>query len=981
LTVPGVCVLLLLHALVSSPEPEPAPVEVASVSEPVAPARAVETFADDPLAVRRVVLDNGLTVMLSENHERPEIFGAVVVRTGGRNDPPDDTGMAHYLEHMLFKGTTTLGTTDWEREKPLQERLEALYEQLRGATKEERKRIEKQIGETVAQTYAFAVPNEVDQLLEDIGATRVNAFTTYDETVYHNTFPASQVDAWLTIYATRFQDPVFRLFPTELEAVYEEKNIAIDTTGYELFRTFMRGAFPGHPYGTNDILGEVEHLKRPSLRAMKDYYRRWYVPNNMALVLSGDFNTDEILPLVERHFGAWKKGADPKPVARPLAPFEPDQRLRARVTPVRAGAIAYRTVPEAHPDFAALQVARRLLSNAQRSGFVDRLSEQGKLLYVQHVPADLAEHNLDVVAYVPRLITQSFAGAERLVVKQFERIRDGDFSERQFQALKDSLLVAETERWEDNEARAIAMAHAFVAKGGWEGHLRYLATLRGLTKADVVRVAAGLFGDRKLVLRSRVGYPKKTRLAKPKHPPVKPRAGAHSALFERLRAAPKPEPKLDFVDFAADVQTTKVSDGVVLRANTNPFDDLYQLELRFGVGTDSIRELDILEDYLARIGSETTPGARMRDRFFELSTTLEAEADIDRFVVRLAGPQKHMDAALGLLAELMNAPAAERKPLRQVRREIWAFRRLDRKNPPTVAKALRDHVMYREDSPYHRELGPRGARLVGAKKLLAAWDRVQGYEVEIGYVGRAQPDAIAKAVREQLPLRSDARPKVPHLVYPRRPPAETTVYFVPQRNAVQTQLWFAVEGTPVQPKERPSADAFEAYFGGGMAGLVFQEVREFRALAYAAGGRYERDEEVVQRSQLVAHVGCQADKTHEALDVMLELITKMPERRDRIDLVRASLVRKQETDSPSFRELQARLVEWQHEGEREDPRKHTIPAYRELEFDDIAEFYRAHVAGKPLAIMVVGDPRKVKPKDLKKYGKLVRLREWKLYSQ
>jgi zinc protease len=258
---------------------------------------------------------------------------------------------------------------------------------------------------------------------------------------------------------------------------------------------------------------------------------------------------------------------------------------------------------------------------------------------------------------------------------------------------------------------------------------------------------------------------------------------------------------------------------------------------------------------------------------------------------------------------------------------------------------------------------------------------VQGHEVEIGYVGQGKPDAIANAVRERLPLRSDARNEVPHLVYPRRPPAETTVYFVPQRGAVQTQLWFAVEGTPVQPKERPSADAFEAYFGGGMAGLVFQEVREFRALAYAAGARYERDEEIVQRGQLLAHIGCQADKTDEAIDVMLELITEMPERRDRMDLVRASLVRSQETDSPSFRDLQDQIEDWQFTGEREDPRKHMIPAYRQLDFDDIAAFYRAHVAGKPLAIMVVGDPRKVKPTDLKKYGKLVRLREWKLYSQ
>jgi zinc protease len=169
------------------------------------------------------------------------------------------------------------------------------------------------------QTYAFAVPNELDQMLGELGGTGINAFTSYDETVYHNTFPASQIDTWLQIYAHRFEDPVFRLFPTELEAVYEEKNSAMDTTGYELFRTFMRGAFPGHPYGRNDILGEVEHLKRPSLRVMKEYFDRWYVPGNMALVLSGDLDV----------------GADP-PAHRGLV-----RRVEARPRPAN---------PTAHPS-------------------------------------------------------------------------------------------------------------------------------------------------------------------------------------------------------------------------------------------------------------------------------------------------------------------------------------------------------------------------------------------------------------------------------------------------------------------------------------------------------------------------------------------------------------------------------------------------------------------------------------------------------
>jgi zinc protease len=453
-----------------------------------APAAAV-----DPLGVEARVLANGLTVMLSVNRERPEVFGAVVVRTGARNDPAGETGMAHYLEHMLFKGTTRLGTTDWSAEAPLQAQLEALYERKRTAPAGEQAAIEREIAAVVKRTYAYAVPNELDQLLGELGGSGINAFTSYDETVYHNTFPASQIDAWLALYAERFQDPVFRLFPTELEAVYEEKNSAMDVTGYELFRGFMRGAFPGHPYGSNDILGEVADLKRPSLRAMRAYFERYYVPGNMALVLAGDLDPAQLWPRIEAAFGGWKPGADPSPPQFAVSPFGVDQRLRARATPIRVGAIAYRTVPESHPDYAALLLARRLLTNEQRSGFIDRLSDEGKLLYAMYVPAELVDTNLDVVAYLPRLLTQSFRGAERLVGEQFRRVRDGEFDDRSFLALKQGLLAAETARWEHNRERALAMAHAFVARGGWDGQLRYFQRLQAVTRADVQRVAERVF--------------------------------------------------------------------------------------------------------------------------------------------------------------------------------------------------------------------------------------------------------------------------------------------------------------------------------------------------------------------------------------------------------------------------------------------------------------------------------------------------------
>jgi predicted Zn-dependent peptidase len=340
-----------------------------------------------------------------------------------------------------------------------------------------------------------------------------------------------------------------------------------------------------------------------------------------------------------------------------------------------------------------------------------------------------------------------------------------------------------------------------------------------------------------------------------------------------------------------------------------------------------------------------------------------------------------MKAALGLLAELMQHAKGERRPLRQLRRETWGLRHISRKDPAYVGRALREHVLYGDNSDFHREYGPTGMRGLSPRSLIDAWQEVQGYAVEIGYVGRQSTTDVAAMVTEHVPLRQRLAPAKQHIVYPRQLPSETTVYFVPHRNAVQTQLWFAIEGSPVRREDMPAADAFSEYLGGSMAGLVFQEIREFRALAYSAYARYQRDESSSQQGHLLGYVGCQADKTFEATDVMLGLLTDMPQKRERLGFVRSALVRSQETETPSFRDLQDKIEQWEWMGLREDPRGWLVPAYERLDFADIARFYSQHVAGRPVAIMVVGDPRKVKPKDLRKYGKVVRLREGALFSR
>ena len=962
------------------PSPAEQPITLAPFAEP-APRFAFETFEGDPIAVQQFVLPNGLTVLLSENHERPEVFGAVVVRTGGKNDPADNTGLAHYLEHMLFKGTRELGTTDWAAEEPLQAQLAQLYERHKQAEDpRERAAIQAEIAEVVAQTYAYVVPNELDRMLEELGGAGVNAFTSEDETVYHNVFPASQIDAWLAIYAHRFVDPVFRLFPTELEAVYEEKNISLDRFEIDLYEHFLAAAFPEHPYGTQSVLGEIEHLQNPSLVAVQRYFDEFYVANNMALVLAGDFDADALMPIIAERFGAWRSGPEPEARGGEVEPFAGRELLKVRLTPIRVGAFGFRTPTASDPDYAALTVIRELLSNEQGSGSIDQLVADGKLLIALPFPLGFADHGFEIVFFAPRIFSQTFKSAEALLLDRFQGIGRGEFDEQQMLAIRDGLLRAEDLQWETNEDRALAIADNFIRRDDWQAYLDYRERLAGLTREEVMRVAARYFGDDYLAMRSRLGPHKTPKLSKPHYPTVTPQPGAHSSFYAEVMRRPSPAPKLDFVDLARDVTTTPLAEHVTLRTNPNPFNGTYSLALVFGVGSDRIRELGVAGEYIERIGTRTDSPTALRERLTAIGTTLSIVVSDDRTYVRMTGPDPQLGPALALLDDVLREPVADRQRWKSFKRERNAGQRIERKDPDYLASAAREYLMYGERSQHLRDYGRRGLRGLEPEQLLGAWEQAQGYALEVRYVGQRPSAEVAELLSSQLDLARTRTPAVDHVVRERVLPNRDTVYFLPRRKLVQTQLAFLVDGDPVPADQYAVADAYNEYMGGGMAGVVFQEIREFRALAYSAWAGYFRDQSPAQAGYFVGEIGCQADKTFDAIDVMLGLIRERPAEPERMSSIRAALARGLETRSPGFRELQGRIASWQRSGYTDDPRRALVDGYAALDFADVEAFHTAQIEGRPLILLVVADPSRVDARALARYGEVVELSERDVFA-
>ena len=278
-----------------------------------------ETVNNDPTGLRLYTLDNGLKVYLSKNNDEPKIQTYVAVRAGSNYDPKESTGLAHYLEHMVFKGTSQFGTQDWTSESVLLDSISNLFEKHR-AEKDEAKKLAlyRQIDKVSLEASKYSIANEYDKMVGALGAQGTNAHTWFEETVYQNKIPANELNKWAQLESDRFGELVLRLFHTELEAVYEEFNRGQDSDGRKKFAKTLAGLFPNHPYGQQTTIGTSEHLKNPSMVAIHNYFNKYYVPNNMAVVLVGDIDFDKTIKLINDTFGKLKN----KEVTHPVLPKE-----------------------------------------------------------------------------------------------------------------------------------------------------------------------------------------------------------------------------------------------------------------------------------------------------------------------------------------------------------------------------------------------------------------------------------------------------------------------------------------------------------------------------------------------------------------------------------------------------------------------------------------------------------------------------------
>ena len=943
------------------------------------------SFSQQPsnpqIAIKQFVLSNGLTVILNEDHTKPQVFGVVVTKAGAKNDPADATGLAHYQEHMLFKGTQTLGTTNWDAERPHIEKIFNLYEELSKTTVDSlRKKIQKQINEESVKANEYAIPNELDKIIKLMGGTYLNANTDYDRTVYFNAFPAGQIEKWLELYSERFINPVFRSFQAELEVVYEEKNLYSDMFQMNLLESFQSKFFKVHPYG-RPIVGTINHLKNPSLNKMFDFFKTYYVPNNMALILSGDFKTEEVIPLIEAKFGKWQS----KPV--PVLPvfkedsFKGREFFEAKMSPIKLEILGFRTVPNGDQDEIALQICNKILSNENQTGLLDKLSMDNKLIAAVNFPMEMNDYGASVFFIVPKIVGQSLESAEKLVLTELDKLKKGEFEDWMVEAFKNELYRNFELKMESIEGKATTFAEIFAQNISIDDYLSYPEKIKRITKEDIIRVANKYYGNNYLAFYSKMGSPKKEKIDKPGYKPVISNMNAKSAFAEKLENIQAKTPEIKYIDFQNDIVQKDILPKERLFYVKNPKNDIFSLTIKFGIGNTGLPMLKYASQMMNYAGSEGKDVKKLKEEFSKIGCTYSISSDESYLVIYLEGIESNINPAIALINELINKPILDQKKLKILIEGEKANRKMESSEPDNVADALFDYVRYQNKSSYIDRLTMKELQKLKAEDLIKTYKEALTYQVDFHYCGTIDPSVLIELFRKNIQLAPELKNSNSPVVVDLQNYNENIVYLVDKKKAIQSKIYLFANGENYDKQNDPFIDAFNLYFGGDFSGLVLQEIREYRSLAYGAGARYTIPLLAGKKTSFYGYVGTQADKTLEALDVFDTLIHHMPEKPERMEMIREYLVQSRLASKPDFRELSQTVESWKYRGYIEDPLKMKLPAYQSLNFSNITSFYHLNIEKKPLVIAIVGDKSRIDMKSLARYGKIIELKEKSLFKK
>ena len=934
-----------------------------------------ETVKGDPTETRIYTLDNGLTVYMSVNQEEPRIQANIAVRTGSKNDPAETTGLAHYLEHIMFKGTTHFGTSDYEAEKPYLDQIEDLYEHYRTLTDpEERRAVYHQIDSVSQLAAQYFIPNEYDKLMSTIGAEGTNAYTSDDVTCYVENIPSNEIENWAKIQADRFQNMVIRGFHTELEAVYEEYNIGIAQDQRKVWAALAAMLYPEHPYGTQTTIGTQQHLQNPSITNIKNYFNKWYRPNNVAICMAGDFDPDKTIAIIDKYFGAWQPGDDVKqPVFEPLKPITAPRDTTIYGLEAENIWLGWRFERASSLQVDTLDIVSEILNNGT-AGLIDLdINNQMKMLGAWAGNESLYDYSSFYMGGSPKE-GQTLDEAKDLLLAEIEKLKSGDFSDDLIPSIINNYKLRYYTMMERNGARANQFVEAFITEKPWEQQVGYIDRISNITKEQIVEFANKHFQDNYIVVYKRQGIDENLKkIDKPQITPIQANRDMVSDYVAEVQNTEVEPIQPLFVNFKEDLTFGETEAKLPYIYVFNKENGRFSLSFKYDFGTESEIKYDYATNYIDYLGTDKMTNEEINQQFYKLACRYSIRASGRTITVNLSGLSDNMPEALALLEDVMQNAQVDQDAWNMYVQMLEKARNDNKLNQRQNFNVLVQYGVYGPYNQYRNIIQTKELMAQNPQEMLDLLKNLKNYKHTVLYYGPMSEKEMAEVVTANHPIEKELLDAPEGKHYEMQPTPENEVLIAPYNAKNIYMRMIHNENRAWNADEAAVIALFNEYYGGGMNTIVFQEMREARGLAYNAYAAYVEPSYIDQPEYFFTHIITQNDKMMDAVNHFNEILDEMPESEQAFAIAKEALIKRLASQRTTKFGLINAWLSAQYKGIDYDINEKIYERAQDLTLQDIVKFEKENIANKPYRYVILGDEKELDMEAIGQKGTIKRL--------
>ncbi len=486
-------IILLIWGLLSVPARADTGIDTAE-------SQSIQPYLDRVIQrIKEFRLDNGMKFIVLEDRQAPVISFVTYADVGGADEPDGQTGVAHFLEHLAFKGTPRIGTTNYEAEKKLLDELDILFDKIQIAkavgTQEQLARLEGEFERKLVEASQYVKQNELGRIVETAGGVGLNAATSSDYTAYFYSFPANKLELWMSLESERFLDPVFREFYKEKEVILEERRLRTDNSPIgKMIENFLGTAFSKHPY-KRPTIGYEEDIRNLTRQDVRDFFAAYYVPSKLTIAIVGDADPAEVERLAKIYFGRYPQKPEPNNYipAEPLQEKTKEVTLKLNTQPWYLE--GYHRPDLEHPDNAVYQIISGILSDGRTSRLYQSLVEEQQIALAAEgfsgFPGE--KHPNLVLFYALTAPGHTVDEVEVALVREIERLKTELVAEEELERVKTQARASLLRTLDSNMGMARLLAEYEAKTGSWRNLFKELEKIAAVTAEDVQRVAKATF--------------------------------------------------------------------------------------------------------------------------------------------------------------------------------------------------------------------------------------------------------------------------------------------------------------------------------------------------------------------------------------------------------------------------------------------------------------------------------------------------------